>query len=206
VSDAERLGSDRLWRRGEQLVVDTAAEMDGWEVRHYRKTRIHFDGVAYQILRQEATRQGGVRYHLEPWPQEPVDPPVREIDYDLEYVEARDAARKVLRRRSVSGEFLRPLFPLLGLLPSRWKAALQQRYGFHPRTMTAWSLRLEYVGILLDGAFLAMHAITGRFDAFYLVAVMVILVPDAWMRYDSLLAEDAYPPGFYEWLLRFRLR
>ena len=205
MSDAERLGSDRVWRRGEQLMVDTAAEMDGWEVRRYRKARIHFQGADYQILRKEVVRQGGVRYVLERWPQEG-DAPAQEIHYDLDYVEARDAARRILQRRSVSAEFLRPLYPLLGLLPSRWKAALQQRYGFHPRTMTAWSLRLEYVGILLDGAFLAMHAITGRFDAFYLVAVLVILVPDAWMRYDSLLAEDAYPPGFYEWLLRFRLR
>ncbi len=200
------LGSDRLSREGERLVVDTAAEMDGWEVRRYRKTRVHFDGVAYQILRQEVTREGGVRYVLEPWPKELADAPAREIDYDLAYVEARDAARRVLNRRSVGAEFLLPLYPLLGLLPSRWKAALQQRYGLHPRTMTAWSLRLEYVGILLDGAFLAIHAITGRFDAFYLIAVLVILIPDAWMRYDSLLAEDAYPPGFYEWLLRFRLR
>ena len=31
MSDAGRLGSDRLWREGEQLVVDTAAEMDGWD-------------------------------------------------------------------------------------------------------------------------------------------------------------------------------
>ena len=200
------LGSDRLRREGERLVVDTAAEMDGWEVRHYRKTRVHFDGVAYQILRQEAMQHGGVRYHLEPWPQDLADAPAHEIHYDLAYVQARDAARRVLVRRSVGGEFLLPLYPLLGLLPSRWKAALQRRYGLHPRSMTAWSLRLEYVGILLDGAFLAIHAITGRFDAFYLIAVMVILVPDAWMRYDSLLAEDAYPPGFYEWLLRFRLR
>ncbi len=205
MSDAGRLGSDRLWRRGEQLVVDTAAEMDGWEVRRYRKTRVHFDGVAYQILRQEATRQGGVRYVLEPWPQDLADGPAHEIDYDLGYVKTRDAARGVLVRRSVGGEFLLPLYPLLGLLPSRWQAALQQRYGLHPRTMTAWSLRLEYVGILLDGALLSIHAITGRFDAFYLVAVLVILIPDAVMRYDSLLAEEAYPPGFYEWLLRFRL-
>ncbi len=206
MSDAGRLGSDRLWREGGQLVVDTEAEMDGWEVRHYRKTRVHFDRVAYQILRQEVMQHGGVRYHLEPWPQDLADAPAHEIHYGLAYVEARDAARRVLVRRSVGGELLLPLYPLLGLLPSRWKAALQLRYGLHPRTMTAWSLRLEYVGILLDGAFLAIHAITGRFDAFYLVAVLVILIPDAWMRYDSLLAEDAYPPGFYEWLLRFRLR
>ena len=78
--------------------------MDGWEVRHYRKTRVHFDGVAYHILRQEATRSGGVRYVLEPWPQELADAPAHEIHYDLAYVEARDAARRVLNRRSVGAE------------------------------------------------------------------------------------------------------
>lgn len=109
-------------------------------------------------------------------------------------------------RRSAGAEFLRPLYPLLGLLPSRWKAALQNRYGLHPRTMTAWSLMLEYAGIALAFAFLVIHVFTRIFDTFYLVAVLVILLPDVLVRYSILLENAAYPPGFYEWLLRSRLR
>jgi hypothetical protein len=109
-------------------------------------------------------------------------------------------------RRSVGAGFLRPLYPLLGLLPSRWKTALQHRYGLHPRTMTAWSLGLEYAGIALHAVFLALHSWTGIFNNFYLVAVLVILIPDALVRYGILLEDETYPPGFYEWLLRFRLR
>jgi hypothetical protein len=38
------------------------------------------------------------------------------------------------------------------------------------------------------------------------VVIVLFLLPDALMRWDRLLAEDAAPPGFYEWLFRSRTR
>ena len=134
-----------------------------------------------------------------------MDGPALEIDYDLDYVKARDRARRALARRRVYRALLLPLYPLLGLLPSRWKETLQERYGVHPRTMTGWSIWLEFAAILLHVMFLALNTWTGIFDRSYLLAVLLVLSPDALMRWSSLLGEDAYPPGFYEWILRFRL-
>jgi len=32
--------------------------------------------------------------------------------------------------------------------------------------------------------------------------VVFVLLPDALFRYDRLLHEERYPPGFYQWLWR----
>jgi hypothetical protein len=200
-----RLGNDRLTYEGDRVFVDAPAGMEGWEVRRFRKTRIQLDHRAYEVIGEDPASHGGVRYVLAPWPDHLQDPPALEVVYDLEYVRARDAGLKVLARRRFRGDLLIPLYPVLGLLPASWKAYLSRTCDLHARTLTAWSIWLEYAGILVTVMLLALHTWTGIFEKWYLLTILAVLTPDALVRWNSLLEEEADPPGFYEWVRHFRL-
>ena len=139
---AEAVGADRVWTRGITVVVESAADMQEWELRQYRRTAIVVGGERYAVVEKRLLDGGGYRYVLEPWP-EGVDVPGRTVVYDADYANARDAAARLATRRDRVGKALFFVGPLLGLLPARVKLALDDRYGFDPRTVTRQCLFLQ---------------------------------------------------------------
>lgn len=212
-------GEDRILLDGENIVIDAATEMPDWEVRRFRRIRIHLEGVAYQLTGKTAGQEGRVRYVLEPWPEDYPDPPGLEFHYDPSYVASREKERRAAERRSLLLPLLVPFVPLIGFLPGSWKLWIHDRYGIHPRTAVMGSLAIEAAGLLLTGLFLTLNMWAGAYsqtgvfgllpllnDMRYLAGVALILTADLLVRYGSLLEESMDLPGFYEWLFRLRLK
>ena len=200
------VGGDRVVRKSGRLVVHSRANMPDWEVRRYRKVMIRYEGERFFPSSKAILWNGSHRYVLEPWPADSPDPPSAIIDYGLDYVKARDEAETAMQRHRRKLLLVAALLPLVGFLPSSYKAALNERWGVHPQSATSLSLFLEYLAVLAASVLLAIDVFTGIFNFKYLVAVIVVFGVDAWVRKDSLLAEEMNPPGFYEWLFRIRLR
>jgi hypothetical protein len=104
------------------------------------------------------------------------------------------------------------LSPLIGFLGSRTKLRIYEAYGVNPVAATSRSLFLEYLIIIMALAWTSIFMmVAARGYGWPLpvrpaVVIVLFLLPDALMRWDRLLAEDAAPPGFYEWLFRSRTR
>jgi hypothetical protein len=205
-SPIARWGRDRLVRKGEQRILYSPADMEDWEVRKFRRVLIRIEGEPYTLVRKTRQPRGALRYVLEPWPADYPDPPAIELTYDRDYVEGRDKVARAAVRREIGLGCLWPWIPLIGFLPSGWKARLHRRYGVHPQTATGWSLWLEWAIILFHSLLLAIQMWTGIFNTRYILTVLLILAPDALVRWGSLLGEAMNPYGFYEWLFRLRLR
>jgi hypothetical protein len=110
-----------------------------------------------------------------------------------------------VKRRKANLLVLAPIVPFVGFLPSPLQAFFHERYGIHPRTATAFSLGVEWAAIVALGGMLLIHMFTQIFNTAYLLASIMILAVDSWVRKDSLLREAMDPPGFFEWLFRLRL-
>jgi len=104
------------------------------------------------------------------------------------------------------------LSPLIGFLGSRTKLRVYEAYGVNPVTATTRSLFLEYLIIIMALAWTSIFMmVAARGYGWPLpvrpaVLIVLVLVPDAVMRWSRLLEEDAAPPGFYQWLFRSRTR
>jgi len=209
---ARKLGSDRVLARGRRTMIDAAAEMAPWEPRKYRRPAVLFEGTRYFVVAKEPGAGSRVRYLLEPWPADSPEDPAFEIHYDEEYVAARDASL----RRAAAGRGIEPIVlavtPLIGLLSADLKVRLERDYGIHSRVATGRSLWLEYFIFLLASVLLAISTWTGGMTGFVivrprvLVPVLVVVGLDCVVRYSSLKEGMEKPWGFYEWLIRAKLR
>jgi hypothetical protein len=176
--------------------------MPDWEVRRFRRTRIRYDDKAYFLARTTLLKKGLWRHVLEPWPEEPVDPPWIEITYGPAWIAERDAHEAAITARRRAIPFLWALWPFAGFLPSRAQAVLQDRYGINAHIAVERSLMIQYlVGAGLM-ALLMIATWTAIISARPLLVCIVALGVDALARRDALLREDPEPPGFYEWLWR----
>ena len=199
---AEAFGADRVWTRGETLVVESAADRPEFELRQYRRTAILVGGARYAVAEKRLLDGGGFRYVLEPWP-EGADVPGRTIVYDAEYAGARDAAARLATRRDRVGKTLFFVGPLLGLLPARVKLVLDDRYGFDPRTVTRQCLfvqRFFFYGLLTLIVVGGWARALGGWDGWLLALAAVVLV-DLVMRLGPSESGEAEQPGFLEWMI-----
>ena len=93
----QRIGEDRILRKGKQLVVCSKVDMGEWKVREIRKTVIYINDEAWCLVAKQFSAKEEVRYILDPWPDIASEIPGRIIRYDEEYVSARDNAVKKMR-------------------------------------------------------------------------------------------------------------
>jgi hypothetical protein len=211
----ERVGSDRVSVDGSRLIVESRADMPGWEVRSFRRAAIVHRDQRWFVAAKDRER-GRFRYVLEPWDDERGDIDGGVIEYDEEYVTARDSASRARAAASGVRTILLPFYPLIGLLPGAAKRWLADRFGISEELATAQSIVLEAVLVLmiaamttissfgrLYGGALGVDSISwlsnsagGRFVA------LALLVPDVVMRYAKILGESQRQYGFWEWLFR----
>src|SRR5262245_8418276 len=62
----ERVGSDRVTVKANRLVVESRADMPGWEVRSFRRVAIVYRGERWFVV-AKAHDGWRFRYTLEPW-------------------------------------------------------------------------------------------------------------------------------------------
>src|SRR5262245_32205871 len=212
----ERVGSDRVSAEGERLVVESRADMPGWEVRAFRRAAIVYRGERWFVAAKK--REGaGFRYTLEHWDDARADIDGGVIEYDAGYVYARDAAE---RARAVAGgtrAFVLPFYPLIGLLPSALKRRLADRFGIDEDLTTKQSIVLEAGVGLMCGALISISSMANVYGGAFGVkeipwldqlaggaapVAVVLIAPDVVMRYARILGESGVHWGFWEWLFR----
>jgi len=211
-NDEHRVGSDRVWVRGDRLIIESRVAMDGWEVRAYRRLLIRYAGRDYTPQRRRRTADGAMRYELIPWRPSPLEIPKGEVEYGVDYVERRDRAAASSARRARAGAVLNLLSPFVGLLSAKLKARIEERFAIDVTAATRLSVRIE---ALLVGPALAVVAIglvarglagvDPGLPVRTCATIAILFGLDAMMRWDRLLAEERPPPGFFEWLWRRRV-
>ncbi len=151
VDHPRAFGSDRIVRKGGQILVYTGSEMPDWQVRIYRRIAVVLDDRVYFVAQKEDIDRRTIRYTLEPWPETLHDLPGRTIHYSEEYVRQRDRSRSNAIRREAMFHSLRLFKPLIGFLPSSVKYRIEVRYGISARGATVSSLWLELVAFFAVG-------------------------------------------------------
>jgi hypothetical protein len=211
----ERVGSDRVSIEGARLVVESRADMPGWEVRSFRRASIVYRGDRYFVAAKD--REGGrFRYTLERWDDDRGDIDGGSIEYDAHYVAARDGTARARAAASGVRALLVPFYPLIGMLPGSVKRRLADRFGISEERATVLSVVLEASLALMIMGLLTISNVGGIYGRALgvesipwlrnvpemgMVALM-LLVPDVLMRYAKILGESAHPYGFWEWLFR----
>ena len=211
----DRVGSDRVSADGDRLVVESRADMAGWEVRSFRRTAIVYRDQRWFVAAKERGR-GGFRYVLHRWDDERGDIDGGVIDYDARFVASRDGAG--LARAAASGvhALLLPFYPVIGLLPSAVKRRLADGFGISEERATAWSVALEASLAFMIMALLTISSFTRIYGSALGVdsvpwlrnvpaagiVALLLIVPDALVRYGKILGDSRRAWGFWEWLFR----
>ena len=156
----EKLGSDRVSAEGERLLVESRADMPGWEVRSFRRAAIVYRGDRYFVAAKE--REGGrFRYSLERWDDERDDIDGGSIEYDADYVAARDGDARTRAAASGVRALLVPLYPLIGMLPGAVKRRLADSFGISEERATALSVVLEAAVALMIMGMMTISSVAG---------------------------------------------
>jgi len=202
-----RFGDDRVYRRGENLIVHSVAENPDWEVREYRKIAILIGDDVWCVSSKETAGKHGVRYTLDPWPDHLHQIAGRKIRYDAEYVRKRDEAGKQNRRRNAISLIVVHFGLLIGFLPSGIKTYIDEEFGISSRSASFASIILELFIFFAVGALNFIFSFVGFYGiALFKIDLVVvlslsqlILFADLIMRYGSYLKESSSPLGFCEW-------
>ena len=202
------IGSDRVlvWR--DRLVIESPIDMEFWEVRTYRHTLIRFRGREWRIVRTGTGSRKTARYELEPWTPRPTELIGPTCDYGPAFVKQRARDYAESRRRTAVGMFLMLLLPLVGMLGSETKRLIEERYAIGAIAATRASLYFEVVlvlasaTLLLIGVFVVGLQNPTPWPLSPLAVGALVLPPDLLIRYDRLIRDEQYPPGFYQWVWR----
>jgi len=206
------MGHDRIFRRGDQLIVCSESDMDDWQVQHTRRTAIYLDGAIWCLVGKQSTDTKELLYFLDPWPDHGREIPGRRICYDEAYVQARDAAAKRRRIEEGLGPLLYHSRALIGFLPSQTKSRIEAGFGVPARNATFLSLIIEVMLFFVLGAYLQIFVYGSMRDPALVVYIpsLILAVPalliDLIFRYGSYLHEDVSPLGIFEWIARWNRR
>jgi hypothetical protein len=197
----ESVGSDRVSLIGDNLVVESPYEMPDWKATRYRRTAVVFRQRIYFVASSRSLASGVHRYVLEPWPEDLHDRPGRIIDYHAAYALERDEQRRRQARVERESLVLFFLSPLLGFLPSGLKLALNDRYGYHPVTVTGRSLFIQRLLMLMLMALAPLSLFAGIPIAPVAGLLLMVLV-DLVIRQGRQLRGTLRQYGFWEWAVR----
>lgn len=192
--------------------------MPAWQMRAYRRTAVFFEGARYFVAGRRRAADGRHVYELAPWGEDLRDIAGTVVHYDRDFVASRDgeAESRARARRVLLG--LRPLYPLLGLLPGGVKMRLSDRFGVNEERATVASLYFEAVLALLAATLWTVRVMAASFGGAFGanaadilaelglggadLAVVLLAAPDLALRWSRVFGGSSYPWGFWEWLWR----
>jgi hypothetical protein len=210
--------TDTLTADGDRVVIVSPRAMPDWQIVRYCPIAVHLEGRRYRLV-EALPAPPGFRYVLEPWPVFVGDYPTREILYDDDYVEEREARAAFARKWRWLSWALYPAALLAGFLPRPTKARLHERWGVEPVTATRRSILIESAafGVLL--VLVLVHVATGldwlRMSApegadpasvVRDVVLVAVVGTDLAMRGSLMFEESSEAYGFCEWLAHPDLR
>ena len=202
MSATRRIGSDLVVVGDDRLIVISRARMEEWQVRTYRQTQVRYDGREWRIAETSVAPPDSTRYTLVLWGTNDQDVVGHTIDYGPEYVAERDrSAERDNRTRQVSGA-LRIVAPFTGFLSAPIKDRLEVSYGLDSVATTKQSVIMQTLAAMGGFVLAQIGIVTGAFPSWPFLVASLVLVPDAAVRWDRVLAEHRPPPGFYEWIFR----
>jgi hypothetical protein len=205
-SPPQIVGTDRMMRRGEQMIIQTAVDADDWRIGVGRKTAILIGDEVWCLAGKEISPAGGVRYVLDPWPEYMNQIPGRRIRYDVAYVQTRNEAEKVRKVLERGYKWLIHFRMFIGFLPSPIKLEIENRFGVPARNASFISIMIEFFLFFMIGAVVQIFGMAGAlsgssFDFVPLFALIAFtLIVDFAVRYDSYWRGDHSPWGFLEWV------
>ncbi len=203
-----RFGPDRVLVYGDRLVIESPVDMECWDVRTYRHTMIGFEGRGWRIVRTGTGSKNAVWYELEPWTPSPSEPAGPTCDYGPAFVEWRDRQDADRRRRRTVGVLLVLVLPLIGVLGTETKRRIEARYAIRAVAATRASLYVEGVimlaaaTLLLIGSMVTVVGYPAPWPLGPCALGALVVSPDLLFRYDRLMCDEQYPPGFYQWVWR----
>lgn len=206
----KQVGTDRVHIHGDKVVIEAAHLMD-WPIREFCKVPIYYEGRKYYVRGHSAAPLPFIkRYELWPWPADLHEESNRSVVYSEAYVAERDRAAQKQRSGSVQHAMLLPVYPLLGLFWSRFKAQTLLKLGFEPRSITSASVMLVFCLFVLEGVFVGWFRIGLCAWLFHGMAfrnldwiLLIVMGADTVMRYSQSLDLDAQEHwGFCEWVAR----
>lgn len=204
MNQTRRIGSDHVIVGDNRVIVVSRARMESWRVRSYRQTQVRFEGRNWRIAETAFAPPDSTRYTLVPWEGNDHDVIGLTIEYGPDYVANRDRAAKQDNRHRRASGWLRYVAPFTGFLSARIKDRLEVSYGIDPVATTKQSVIMETLAIMGGFVVAQIGMVTGVIAAPPFFAFSLLLLPDAAVRWDRVLAEQRPPPGFYEWLFRWR--
>jgi hypothetical protein len=147
-----RVGADRVFLKGDVVVILARREIRDWQVREFAQQAIFFRGGKYYLRRRSRIRQPfAFRYELSPWPEGCREPLRESFIYDEAFVAARDQHHRRERIHSAAWYVLMPLSPLLDLCWSRFKERVLQPIGLHPASITSASTMFTFLVVIVYG-------------------------------------------------------
>jgi hypothetical protein len=199
-----KIGSDTVTLRGTTVVIDAACEMPEWKATTYRRSAIVIGQRTYFVSLKEPLPEGAWRYVLEPWPEDHKDMPGNVVHYDPAYVKERDLRRREQAQREKEAVGLWMVRPFLGFLFSGSKLRLNERYGFHPLTVTEQSLFVQKFVLIALLGLMTIHMFTGVLGGlgFVLLGALLFLVLDLVVRMGQAGTASMEQYGFGEWIVR----
>jgi hypothetical protein len=197
--------SCEIWFCGEKVVVDSRVPLPDLKLREFARPRILFEDASYYVSEKSQSSGDPVvyRYVLTSWPKND-ESITRTIVLNEDYFQELVVERRRVRLESMTFKALVIFYPFLGFLWSPQKRVLN-RIGFESHSISSMS---TYTGFLIGfscGVFLMIFEFGAKMLSPALLVGMVLLTVDAIVRFDRLLAgKDHIPPGFYEWLVRWK--
>jgi hypothetical protein len=197
--------SCEIWFCGDKVVVDSRVPLPDLKLREFARPRILFEDASYYVSEKSQSSDKPVvyRYVLTPWPKND-ESITRPIMLDADYFQELVVERRRVRLESMTFKALVIFYPFLGFLWSPQKRVLN-RIGFESHAISSMS---TYTGFLIGfscGVFLVICEFGAKMFSTALLVGMVLFTVDAIVRFDRLLAgKDNIPPGFYEWLVRWK--
>jgi hypothetical protein len=206
------VGPDQVRVGDETITVFAMREMPDWTVREFCIVPIHFRGHKFFLKHKSpGPPPYAFRYELAPWYSALGQESNCPIHYDEEYVADRDRHSRHNRRQDHLHSALFVVYPFLGFCWSGFKERVLGPIGFEPGSITEASVMISVGFWLLEGTFVgAFHVgflaiLFSCWPLTWLDYLLVFLLPlDSAVRYGQIIAGDASPGGFLEWLFNRR--
>ncbi len=198
-----QVGTDRVLKRGENLVIDSVCEMEYWEPTEFRRTQIIYDDIVYFITDKKERKGKRWSYHLKEWPENLNDMAGHVFEYDEFFVEERDLIKGIVKKRKMGRGVYFVFYPLIGFLNAKTKKKLCHKYELCPLTATKASLLFSLISAIGLFCFTMIPGLPGS-DLIFCFVLLILV--DLIFRFSQTMCSSQDQYGFLEWSYSWMFR